>query len=153
MLAHPGRADRLWQQNHCGVYRSDDAGRTWERLDGNGLPSDFGFALGLDHRDPDVAYTVPMIGAENRVVSDGRLGVYRTADGGQSWNLSAGGLPEHAWVGVLREGMASDQLDPLGLYLGLQSGSVFASRDGGERWTEIAAYLAPVLSVETGAWS
>jgi len=144
---------RLWQQNHCGVYRSDDGGDSWERLDGNGLPSGFGFALALHPQDPDTAFVVPIEGAENRVTSDGRLGVYRTSDGGASWALSMGGLPEHAWTGVLREGMASDKLDPLGLYLGAQSGSVFASADEGKTWNEVASQLPPVLSVEVGEWS
>ena len=126
---------RLWQQNHCGVYRSDDSGDSWERLDGNGLPSGFGFALALHPRDPDTAFVVPIEGAENRVTSDGRLGVYRTSDAGASWALSMDGLPEQAWTGVLREGMASDAFDPVGLYLGAQSGSVFASADEGQTWT------------------
>jgi hypothetical protein len=144
---------RLWQQNHCGVYRSDDGGDSWERLDGNGLPSGFGFALALHPRDPDTAFVVPIEGAENRVTSDGRLGVYRTSDGGESWATSMEGLPERAWTGVLREGMASDTFDPFGLYLGAQSGSVFASADEGRTWNEIASQLPPVLSVEVGAWS
>jgi hypothetical protein len=93
LLLHPARPDRLWQQNHCGVYRSDDRGESWERLDGNGLPSDFGFPLALDPEDPDVAYVVPEEGAENRVTSGGRLGVYRTSDAGESWELASEGLP------------------------------------------------------------
>jgi len=147
VLVHPGRPERLWQQNHCGVYRSDDRGETWERLDGNGLPSDFGFALALDQADPDVAYVVPEEGAENRVTANGRLGVYRTADAGASWELAAAGLPEPAWVAVLREGMAYDDRS---VYLGTQSGSVFATAEGG--WRELASSLPPVLSVEVGAW-
>ena len=144
---------RLWQQNHCGVYRSDDSGDSWERLDGNGLPSGFGFALALHPQDPDTAFVVPIEGAENRVTSDGRLGVYRTSDAGASWALSMEGLPRQAWTGVLREGMASDRFDPIGLYLGAQSGSVFGSADEGQTWSEIASQLPPVLSVEVGAWS
>ena len=144
---------RLWQQNHCGVYRSDDSGDSWERLDGNGLPSGFGFALALHPQDPDTAFVVPIEGAENRVTSDGRLGVYRTSDAGASWALSMEGLPRQAWTGVLREGMASDRFDPVGLYLGAQSGSVFGSADEGQTWSEIASQLPPVLSVEVGAWS
>jgi photosystem II stability/assembly factor-like uncharacterized protein len=152
-LLRCAESPRLWQQNHCGVYRSDDGGDSWQRLDGNGLPSGFGFALALHPRDPDTAFVVPIEGAENRVTSDGRLGVYRTSDAGASWELSMQGLPEHAWTGVLREGMAFDALDPFGLYLGAQSGSVFASADQGQTWTEIASQLPPVLSVEVGAWS
>jgi len=152
VLLHPKRSGRLWQQNHCGVYRSDDAGESWERLDDNGLPSDFGFPLALDPTDPDAAFVVPEEGAENRVTSDGRLGVYRTRDGGRSWELLRDGLPDHAWTAVLREGLASDVLDPPGVYVGTQSGSLFVSSDTGETWREAAAQLPPVLSVEVGVW-
>jgi photosystem II stability/assembly factor-like uncharacterized protein len=147
VLVHPAKPDRLWQQNHCGVYRSDDRGESWERLDGNGLPSDFGFAIALDANDPDVAYVVPEEGAENRVTADGRLGVYRTGDGGKSWELHSEGLPEQAWVAVLREGMAYDDG---GVYLGTQAGSVYALANG--KWVEAASNLPPVLSVEAGVW-
>ncbi len=143
LLLHPARPDRLWQQNHCGVYRSDDRGETWERLDGNGLPSAFGFGIALDPADPDVAYVVPEESGENRVTVGGRLGVYRTTDGGASWQLHADGLPEQAWSVVLREGMTWDERGPV---LGTQAGSVWALEDG--RWAEVAHDLPPVLSVE-----
>ena len=148
LLLHPGRAGRLWQQNHCGVYRSDDRGESWERLEGNGLPSGFGFPLALDHRDPDAAFVIPEESAENRVTCAGRLGVYRTRDGGASWDLLTGGLPAPAWGAVMREGFSADRLDPPGIYLGTQSGSLFASPDAGDTWVEAAAQLPPVLSVE-----
>jgi photosystem II stability/assembly factor-like uncharacterized protein len=151
LLLHPERPDRLWQQNHCGVYRSDDRGETWERLEGNGLPSGFGFPLALDPHDPDVAYVIPEEGAENRVTPDGRLGVYRTSDGGASWELLTDGLPEPAWAAVMREGLSFDAEG--GVYFGTQSGSIFASTDGGGgRWREIARQLPPILSVEA-SWS
>jgi hypothetical protein len=145
LLLHPARPERLWQQNHCGVYRSDDAAETWERLDGNGLPSAFGFPIALDPADPDVAYVIPEEGAENRVTSGGRLGVYRTGDGGASWELCSDGLPDPAWTVVLREGMAWDERGPV---LGTQGGSVWALEDG--RWSELACDLPPILSVELG---
>ena len=146
LLLHPARPERLWQQNHCGVYRSDNAGETWERLEGNGLPSGFGFPIALDPADPDVAYVIPEEGAENRVTAGGRLGVYRTGDGGASWELHSDGLPEQAWAVVLREGMTWDELGPV---LGTQGGSVWALEDG--RWSELARDLPPILSVELAA--
>jgi photosystem II stability/assembly factor-like uncharacterized protein len=152
LLVHPEQPDRLWQQNHCGVYRSDDRGDNWDRLETNGLPSGFGFPLALHPRDPDVAYVVPEEGAENRVTSDGRLGVYKTTDGGASWALASNGLPEPAWLAVLREGLAFDRLDPAGVYLGTQSGSIFVSPDEGGEWITAAENLPPVLSIEVGEW-
>jgi hypothetical protein len=150
LLVHPAQPERLWQQNHCGVYRSDDRGDNWERLDGNGLPSDFGFGIALDPADPDAAWVIPEEGAGNRVTAGGRLGVYRTRDGGASWELDSAGLPERAWTGVLRE---ATSFDSYGVYFGTQSGSVFIRGHHADGWEEAASQLPQVLSVESGAWS
>jgi hypothetical protein len=146
LLVHPARPERLWQQNHCGVYRSDDAGSSWERLDENGLPSRFGFALALDAGDPDVAYVIPEEGAENRVTSDGRLAIWRTDDAGESWEATV--AVEPAWAAVLREGLAYDADG--GVYAGTQSGFVYALAGGEVR--EVARHLPPILSVEASPW-
>jgi photosystem II stability/assembly factor-like uncharacterized protein len=152
LLLHPQDTERLWQQNHCGTYRSDDRGDSWERLDGNGLPSDFGFPIAIHPRERDTAFVVPEEGAENRVTAKGRLGVYRTRDGGATCEEASNGLPDQAWIAVLREGMTSDRLDPVGIYVGTQSGSIFVSPNEGEDWVEAASQLPPVLSVEVGQW-
>ncbi|MER3410048.1 MAG: glycosyl hydrolase [Thermoleophilia bacterium] len=148
LLMHRQRPERLWQQNHCGVYRSDDGGATWIRLDENGLPSRFGFPIVIHPRDPDTAYVIPEEADVNRVTAGGRLGVYRTRDAGASWQLVAEGLPAPAWTGVLREAAASDELEPAGIYFGTQSGSVYVSPDEGDTWIEAARQLPPILSVE-----
>ena len=145
LLLHPERPDRLWQQNHCGVYRSDNRGESWDRLDGNGLPSDFGFPLALDPDDSDVAYVVPEEGAENRVTPNNQLGVYRTRDGGESWELASDGLPEPAWASIKREGLAWDHG---GVYLGTQAGTVYALDTATGRWSEAASNLPEILSIE-----
>jgi photosystem II stability/assembly factor-like uncharacterized protein len=145
LLSHPAKPDRLWQQNHCGVYRSDDRGDNWERLDGNGLPSQFGFGLALDPHDPDVAYVIPEESQEYHYTAEGRLGVYRTSDAGASWELAANGLPSRAWAAVLREGCSFDDGN---VYFGTQSGSVWTAPQGGGSWTEAVRDLPPILSVE-----
>ena len=145
VLAHPGKPGRLWQQNHCGVYRSDDGGESWERLDGNGLPSEFGFGLALDPADPDRAFVIPEEGAENRVTCDGRLGIWTTADAGASWEPIV--LAEPAWVAVLREAMS---FDDEAVYVGAQSGDVYALRHG--EAVQAVTNLPPVLSVEASPW-
>jgi photosystem II stability/assembly factor-like uncharacterized protein len=145
LLVHPAKAERLWQQNHCGVYRSDDRGDTWERLDKNGLPSDFGFPIMLDPSDPDSAWVLPEDGAGNRVVSGGRIAAWRTRDAGETWALDANGLADPAWTGILRE---ASSFDGEVVYFGTQSGSVYAREHDGDHWTELAAQLPPVYSVE-----
>jgi hypothetical protein len=148
LLVHPAQPERLWQQNHCGVYRSDDRGDNWERLDGNGLPSGFGFPIMVHPRDADTAWVIPEQADLNRVTAEGRLGVYRTTDAGESWELTANGLPDQAWTGVLREASSFDGLDPVGIYFGTQGGSVWASANEGDEWVEAASNLPPILSVE-----
>lgn len=144
---HPARPERLYQQNHCGTYRSDDRGESWVEIT-RGLPSDFGYVLALDPADPDVAYVLPEESSHMRAAVQGRLRVYRTGDAGRSWEALTQGLPQrHAYVSVLREAMTWDSLRPLGLYLGTSGGHVFASRDAGLSWTLVAGYLPRILCV------
>ncbi len=151
LLLHPRRPDRLWQQNHCGTYRSDDGAESWLEVT-NDLPTDYGYALALDPADPDAAFVVPEESSHMRTTAGGKLRVYATRDAGASWRPLAHGLPQaHAYVTVLREAMASDPLQPSGLYLGTSSGHLFASRDGGESWQAIAQFLPRILSVTAAA--
>jgi photosystem II stability/assembly factor-like uncharacterized protein len=148
LLAADG--EQLYQQNHCGVYRSDDDGNQWQEITA-GLPSDFGFPLALHPRNPDTLYVVPLNGADRgRYVPDARMVVWRSTDRGDSWTPQTKGLPgEHAYLGVLREGMAVDTLDPAGIYVGTSTGHIFGSNDEGESWQQICTNLPPILSVET----
>lgn len=144
---HPARPDRLYQQNHCGVYRSDDRGEHWTEIT-EGLPSEFGYALALDPADADVVYVIPEESSHMRATVDGRLRVYRSEDAGATWTPLTRGLPQqHAYVSVLRDAMDHDALDPVGLYFGTSTGHVFASRDRGDSWSPLAAYLPKILCV------
>jgi photosystem II stability/assembly factor-like uncharacterized protein len=145
----PSQPERLYQQNHCGVYRSDDGGAYWQEISA-GLPSDFGFPVAVHPRQSETLYVIPLSGEDNsRTMPEGKTAVWRSRDGGECWERLTAGLPqEHAHLGVLRQGMAADRLDPAGIYFGTSTGHVFASADEGESWTEIASYLPAILSVE-----
>jgi len=144
-----GMPDRLYQQNHCGMYRSDDGGKSWQSIEA-GLPSSFGFPSAVHPRDPETLYLIPLNGdTAGRYVPDGRAAVWRTRDGGHRWQALRTGLPqENVYFGVLRQGLAVDRLDPAGVYFGTGSGALYASADEGEAWTTIAEHLPGILSVE-----
>jgi photosystem II stability/assembly factor-like uncharacterized protein len=148
LLAAPGGSGLLYQQHHAGVFRSADGGRTWLDITA-GLPTRFGFGLALHPRDPDSLYTVPITNANgSRHFPDGRIAVWRSRNGGQSWIRLTGGLPETpAFVSVLREGLATDSLEPAGVYFGTTGGHLLASNDEGETWTSPAPHLPEILSV------
>ncbi len=149
MAMAAGRPHRLYQQNHCGMYRSDDGGASWLSIE-NGLPSDFGFATAAHPRDPDTLYLVPHEGAMNRYVPKGETAVWRTRDGGDTWQDLRAGLPQAgAFLCVLRQALATDTAEPAGVYFGTTGGSLFASADEGESWTTIAQHLPAIRSVET----
>ena len=103
------RPERLFMQFHGGVYRSDDAGASWIDVgDGTDLPSDFGFPIVVDPADPDSAYVIPLIGAEDRTTPGGSVRVWETRDAGATWAPRGNGLPERdAYLTVLREAFDS----------------------------------------------
>jgi photosystem II stability/assembly factor-like uncharacterized protein len=148
LVMSPVDTERLYQQNHVGMHRSDDAGKTWVEIT-EGLPTEFGFPAAAHPQDRDTFYVIPVDPGHGRVMKDGALAVWRTRDAGNSWQRLDSGLPqEDAYLGVLREGMAMDTYDTPGVYFGTSTGQVFASADEGDSWSEIASYLPSITSVE-----
>ena len=139
----------LYQQNHCGVYRSFDGGRQWQEITA-GLPSEFGFVMAAHPRDPLTAWTIPLTTPDQgRLMPDASAAVWRTSDGGDTWVRFGDGLPqEGAYLGVLREAMAVDRLDPVGVYFGTSTGQLYGSADEGRTWSLLADHLPPIWSVE-----
>jgi photosystem II stability/assembly factor-like uncharacterized protein len=147
VVRHPARPETLFLQNHGGLYRSDDNGDSWHDI-AKGVPSDFGFCMAIHPHDPEVVYIVPIEKSLFRCTPEGKLRVYRTRDGGKSWEALAKGLPQKdANEVVLRDAMAVDRLNPAGVYFGTRSGKVYASANGGGSWAMVADGLPPVLCV------
>ena len=141
------RPDRMFLQNHWGLYRSDDRGESWTDI-ANGVPSDFGFPIGIHPEDPDCAWIVPLESDMFRCTPEGKLRVYRTRDAGASWQPLTNGLPQDgAFETVLRDALAVDGFAPAGVAFGTRNGKLFFSADEGDRWTVVADGLPPIVSV------
>ncbi len=147
------RPDRLYQQNHCGIYRLDRPSSRWVRI-GRAMPrsvGDIGFPMVLHPRDPEVLWVFPMDGSGvwPRTSPDGKPAAYLSRNGGETWKRLDAGFPRRqAWWTVKRQAMSADAHEPVGVYLGTTGGEVWASRNGGERWSCIARHLPEIYSVE-----
>ncbi len=148
MTMHPSTPNVLYQQNHCGVYRSDNFGEDWVDIGEGKLPTPFGFAIGVHPTDPRTIYTVPEESQEYHISVDGQFAVWRSRDAGHSWEKLTKGLPERAHVDVLREAMGLDSFEDAGVYVGTNTGQLFYTRDSGDSWELLADFLPPIQSVE-----
>ena len=147
LVMHPAAPQRLYRQCYNGVYRSDDGARSWVEITAD-VPSDYGFAIAVDPLNPDTVFRIPMSNSHMRATVDGRLRVYRSEDAGQHWRNTSNGLPqENAYIGVLREALATSRSEDCGVYFGTSGGHLFASRDGGDHWRQVAGFLPPISSV------
>lgn len=150
----PSDPDRLYQQNHCGIYRLDRPSTEWRRI-GNAMPrevGDIGFPMVVHPRDADRAWVFPMDGTEvwPRTSPSGRPAVYGTRDGGMNWERQDEGMPrEQAWWTVKRQAMTCDTRDPVGLYFGTTSGELWMSDDEGQHWRCLARHLPEIYAVES----
>jgi photosystem II stability/assembly factor-like uncharacterized protein len=149
----PSNPDRLYQQNHCGIYRIDRPSNEWVRI-GRRMPraiGDIGFPMAVHPRDDNTAWVFPMDGQTvwPRISIDGVPTAFGTRDGGETWQRLDGGLPtSQAWWTVKRQAMTADAHDPVGLYFGTTSGELWMSRDEGRQWEPIARHLPEIYAVE-----
>jgi hypothetical protein len=152
----PSNPDRLYQQNHCGIYRLDRPSTTWTRI-GAKMPKkvgDVGFPMVVHPRDHETAWVFPMDGTDvwPRTSPDGKPAAYVTKNGGKSWTRLDKGFPtSQAWWTVKRQAMTNDACDPVGIYLGTTSGEVWASKNEGAKFTCIARHLPEIYAVEIAA--
>jgi BNR/Asp-box repeat protein len=148
MAMHPSNPSVIYQQNHCGVYRSDNYGGDWTDIGEGKLPAKFGFPIAVHPTDPKTIYVVLEESDEYRMSVDGKFSVWRSRDAGGSWERLTRGLPEKAHLVVLREAMATDTFEEAGIYAGSDTGQLFYSRDSGDSWELMADFLPPIQSVE-----
>jgi photosystem II stability/assembly factor-like uncharacterized protein len=149
----PSNPDRLYQQNHCGIYRLDRPSRTWQRI-GKRMPKrvgDIGFPLVVSPNDHNIVWVFPMDGSDvwPRVSPGGKPAVYVTHNGGSTWRRLDQGLPtQQAWWTVKRQAMSVDGCADTGVYFGTTSGELWGSRNGGEKFSLIARHLPEIYAVE-----
>ncbi len=150
----PSNPDRIYQQNHCGIYRIDRPSDTWQRI-GKSMPKtvgDIGFPMVVHPRDDNTAWVFPMDGTSvwPRTSPGGKPAAYGTKNGGKTWQRLDAGLPKsQAWWTVKRQAMSADAHDSVGLYFGTTSGELWMSRDEGRKWTCIAKHLPEIYAVDT----
>jgi len=145
LRACPSDPDKMWQQNHCGVFRTIDGGQNWTDVSQENGPVKFGFAIAIDENDGDIAWVVPGISDECRVAVDQALCVCRTDDGGKSWQKFTNGLPQEACYDIVYR-HALD-ITENSLAFGTTTGNLYLSDDRGENWECVNNHLAMVYSV------
>jgi photosystem II stability/assembly factor-like uncharacterized protein len=142
VVRHPSRHNVLYQQNHVGVYATQDGGESWTDIGGN-VRDTFGFVIGVT-RDASV-YVVPQ--DMNKVRFSGQLEVYRRREGAPRWEVLTNGLPEIENLTLYRDGLATDNCLPGGVYFGTSAGDIYHTTNGGESWSKLATDLPPVRSI------
>jgi hypothetical protein len=135
----------LYQQNHCGIYKSVDSARTWAKISQDCGPAHFGFAVAVAEDNPKRAWVVPAQADACRVAVDGALCVCRTDDGGATWQAFRDGLPQnHVYDIVFRHGLDADGAD---VAFGSTTGNLFFSGDHGASWSALSQHLPPIYSI------
>ncbi len=150
--------DRLYQQNHCGIYRLDRPSTTWVRI-GKSMPArvgDIGFPMVVHPRDDRTAWVFPMDGQSvwPRTSVEGKPAAYVTRNSGKTWQRLDKGFPtKQAWWTVKRQAMCADAFDPVGIYLGTTAGEIWVSANEGKQWTCIARHLPEIYAVEVATFA
>lgn len=145
VMACAAEPDVVWQQNHCGVFRSTDGGATWTDIGQARGPVGFGFPIAADARDPARAWVVPATSDERRYAVGGALCVARTDDGGASWSVMRDGLPQEDCYDVTYRHALDARGDTVAF--GTTTGNLYVSEDRGERWRCLGSNFPPITSV------
>jgi hypothetical protein len=135
----------LYRQDHCGIYVSHDRAETWTRI-GKPLGDDFGMVVACAPALPGTAFFAPLKG-QSRVIAGGRFRIYRWKDADRRWTALSAGPRFPGAYGMHREGMATDGLDPAGVYVGTTTGQLFQSANAGRTWGLVPYQFPAIHSV------
>ncbi len=140
--------DTFYRQDHGGIYVSHDRMSSWKRI-GKPLGDDFGFCVTSPAAAPGKAYFV-RLGGRARTTGEGHFQVQEWTDKTRTWRklLLAKAFPGH--FGVQREGIATDNLAPAGIYVGTTTGQLFVSPDAGRSWKLVPFQFPAIHSVSVG---
>jgi hypothetical protein len=138
----PAQPDLLYRQDHGGIYVSKNAGERWERI-GKPLDDDFGFVVASAKSLPGHAFFVPLHN-ENRLTMKGGFQVYQWNQSAEKWSTLMPPTRFPGDFGTHREGLATDSLDPAGIYVGTTTGQLFVSPDAGKSWDQVP-YQFPLI--------
>lgn len=142
LLASPANPDVMWQQNHCGIFRSTNGAQSWQDI--SQPPAYFGFAIALDAQNPDAAWVVPAVSDQVRVAVNRALCVCYTEDGGQTWSTQRQGLPQHnCYDFAFRHAL---DIQGNTLVFGTANGSVFISDNRGQAWQSLGNHYPTIYS-------
>ncbi len=141
----PATPDTLYRQDHDGIHVTHDAMESWKRV-GGALSTDFGFVVTAPQAMPGNAFFVPLQGM-TRTPEGSQLQVVRWDDRARRFSPTIKGRPWPGEMGTHREGLASDALDPSGLYLGTTTGQLLFSNNGAKSWGMIPYQFAGIHSV------
>jgi photosystem II stability/assembly factor-like uncharacterized protein len=135
----PLDAKLLWVGTDDGlIHRSTDDGKSWQNVTPPTLtPWSKVATLEASHFDKLAAYAA----IDRHRLEDYKAYLYRTRDGGKSWDPIASGIPDGAYVNVVREDPVRRGL----LYAGTETG-IYVSFDDGDHWQPLQMNL-PVVSV------
>jgi photosystem II stability/assembly factor-like uncharacterized protein len=139
----------VYQQNHCGVYSSSDAGSKWKDISHSNVDR-HGFPIVVAGGKKESVFVIPAFQGEckkHNSCIQGRITVNRSDDGGKTWKTLNNGLPNGMHTVVLRDSMAVDGLQEPGVYFGTSTGEVFASIDRGDSWRKIASGLGRIQGI------
>jgi hypothetical protein len=140
--------DHVWQQNHAGVFYSDNAAESWRKVSAPSEGVHFGFPVTVDAHDGKVAWLVPGQSDAQRMAIDGGLFVARTDDGGVSWRQQRQGLPQQDAYDIVYRHALDNCEDAVAF--GSTTGNLYISEDRGESWTVVSHNLPPIYAVRFG---